>query len=624
MYDSLLLLEKSSDIKNILSSFSNLENFKIICFDVESNSILCELGIEHELIENYLDINDEQEIENLALELALSWYKKKEFEDILKFKNINLGWLLEVEIQLYLIQIIKYIVGINRIIEKEKFSKVIASNLLNSILKLIEHKEKFIFNTFPKINSSEFYFDTVEIPINLGFTKINFRASRNFALKIKSFMEQSTNFLFNLNYKKNTSKKNKILLLEFNPVQYSNLMFEISSLDDDIILLNERRPAVWNLKSLTIVKNLKSKILRLSTISDNVSKQINNERNDLFKKLTRLFSQDDDFTNIFTIKNHSFWFIIKENFVSICNRRFSEAIFRILSSEDFFKKNDIHCILTMYNAGAEERAILSVAQKFNVTSILMQHGIYAQNQYFQKFVPVLGYLPNLEQKEAVWGNETRDHLIKLGVDANNLILAGSPRHDFFFNSKVSNRLNDVILLATNIILSQNYKGNDSRVHEHYKIELKNLIKIIKSVSDKKLIIKLHPGKPTVDMIPKILEEIKFPLNVSKTGNIFNYIVNSDIVISTEFSTVLIDAMILQKPTITILFDHNDFHNETIIQENATAYVTNLEEFSIVLHKIIVDEEFRKNLVNNGTKFVNKYMTNQGNSSKFFAKYIHDL
>lgn len=624
MYDSLLLLEKSSDIKNILSSFSNLENLKIICFDVESNSILSELGIEHELIENYLDINDEQEIENLALELALSWYKKKEFEDILKFKNINLGWLLEVEIQLYLIQIMKYVVGINRIIEKEKFSKIFASNLLNSILKSIKHKEKFIFNTFPKINSSELYFDTVEIPINLGVTKINFRASRNFALKIKSFIEQSTNFLFNLNYKKNNSKKNKILLLEFNPVQYSNLMFEISSLDDDIILLNERRPAVWNLKSLTIVKNLKSKILRLSTISDNVSKQIDNERNELFKKLTRLFSQDDDFTNIFTIKNHSFWFVIKENFVSICNRRFSEAIFRILSSEDFFKKNDIHCILTMYNAGAEERAILSVAQKFKITSILMQHGIYAQNQYFQKFIPVLGYLPNLEQKEAVWGNETRDHLIKLGVDANNLVLAGSPRHDFFFNSKVSNRLNDVILLATNIILSQNYKGNDSRVHEQYKIKLKNLIEIIKSVSDKKLMIKLHPGKSTVDMIPKILEEIKFPVNVSKTGNIFNYIINSDIVISTEFSTVLIDAMILQKPTITILFDHNDFHDESIIQENATAYVTNLEEFSIVLNKIIVDEEFRKNLVNNGTKFINKYMINQGNSSKFFAKHIHNL
>ena len=72
MYDSLLLLEKSSDTKKILSSFSNLENLKIICFDVESNFVLSELGLKHELMENYLDINDEQEIENLALELALS------------------------------------------------------------------------------------------------------------------------------------------------------------------------------------------------------------------------------------------------------------------------------------------------------------------------------------------------------------------------------------------------------------------------------------------------------------------------------------------------------------------------------------------------------------------------
>lgn len=71
--------------------------------------------------------------------------------------------------------------------------------------------------------------------------------------------------------------------MEFNPIQYNELMHEIYSLNDEIILLNERRPAVWNLKSLTIVKNTKSKILRLSTTSDNVLHQIDNERNDLLK-----------------------------------------------------------------------------------------------------------------------------------------------------------------------------------------------------------------------------------------------------------------------------------------------------------------------------------------------------
>lgn len=624
MYDSLLLLEKSSDVKNLLSTFSNLENLKIICFDVESHSILSELKIKTELMENYLDFKDEQEIENLALEKALSWYKNPKFEEILKFENINLGWLLEIEFHQYLLQVMKYVVGIMCIIEKEKPLKIFSSYFLNSILKSINHENKIILKTFPKINSSEFYFDNVEIPINLGIKKINLHISRNSALKIKKFVEQSTNLFFNLKYNGNNSKNNKILLLEFNPIQYNELMHEIYSLTDEIILLNERRPAVWNLKSLTIVKNSKSKILRLSTISDNVLHQIDKERNDLLKKLKKLFSQDDDFTSIFTIKNNSFWFAIKEDFISICNHRFLEAVSRILSSEDFFKNNDIHCVLTMYNAGAEERAILSVAQKFKIPSILMQHGIYAQNQYFQKFIPVLGYLPNLDQKEAIWGNETRDHFIKLGVDANDLILTGSPRHDFFFNSKPSNRLNNAILLATNVILGQNYKGIDSRVYHDYKIKLKKLIEIINDISDKKLIIKLHPGRPPIDVIPKILEEIKFPLNVSKTGDIFDYIVNSDIVISTEFSTVLLDAMILQKPTITLLFDHNNFHDESIIQENATAYVTNLEEFSIVLNKIIVDKEFRKNLINNGTKFVNKYMINQGNSSEFLAKYIHNL
>ncbi|EIJ66940.1 hypothetical protein BD31_I0464 [Candidatus Nitrosopumilus salaria BD31] len=289
MENSLLLLDKSSDIHSILSNPENTKNKKIICFDIESTTILSELGINHELMENYVSLEDEKKIEDLALEKALSWYKNDKFEELLIFNNINLGWLLEIEFHQYLLQVMKHVIGILRIIEKEKPLKIFSSFFLNSILKSVDHENKIILKTFPKITSSEFYFDNVEIPINLGIKKINIHTSRNFALKIKKFLEQSTNLFFNLKYHDNNSKNSKILLLEFNPIQYNELMHEIYSLNDEIILLNERRPAVWNLKSLTIVKNTKSKILRLSTTSDNVLHQIDNERNDLLKKLRNYF-----------------------------------------------------------------------------------------------------------------------------------------------------------------------------------------------------------------------------------------------------------------------------------------------------------------------------------------------
>jgi hypothetical protein len=624
MSNSLLLLENSSDVKTILSNHPNLENFKIICFDIESNSLLSELGIKHELMENYLNSTDEAEIDTLALEKALSWHTQKNFEDFLVFRNINLGWLLEIEIHQYLLQTIKHLIGILRIFEIEKPTNIHASKFLSSLIHSINFEIGISIHTFLKSNSLKFYFDTVEIPINLGSKKFNLKTSRNFALKIKKTLEQLTNLFFNLKYKKNFSKKKHILLLEFNPIQYDILIKRIASLDDQLIFLNERRPAVWNLESLKILKKSNSKILNLTNISTNVNQKIQLEKSDFFKKLDDLFLLDHDFKDFFSIRGLSFWFAIKEDFIRTCKERFSEAIPRIISSEKFFENNKIDCILTMYNAGAEERAILSVAQKYNVSGILMQHGIYPENLQHTKFLPVSGFVPNIGLKFASWGNEIKRYFIELGIDDDKLILVGSPRHDHFFNTKICTKNNNSILLATNIIMGHTYKGIDSRIYHNFQVTLKEILKISNNIPEKKLVVKLHPGKPPVDIISKILDEIKPPLEVSKTGNIFDHIINSDIVISTEFSTVLIDAMILKKPTITFLFDDKGFQNEKIIQSGATAYVKNIQEFSEVLNKILTDDDFQKNLVNKGTKFINNYMTNPGHSSEFLAKYVHDM
>ena len=83
MTKSLLLLDSSSDIHSVLSNPSNLEASRIISFDVESNLVLNELGINHEQVENYVDVKNEDQIDKLALKMALEWYKQKNFKDFL-------------------------------------------------------------------------------------------------------------------------------------------------------------------------------------------------------------------------------------------------------------------------------------------------------------------------------------------------------------------------------------------------------------------------------------------------------------------------------------------------------------------------------------------------------------
>ena len=621
MPNSLLLLDKSSDIHSIVSNPENTKNKKIVCFDVESTLILSKLGINHELMENYVSLDDEKKIENLALEKATNWYSQTEINKSLIFQEINLGWLLEIEIHQYLLQIMKHYVGLIRVLEKENPSSIFASSLLSSLIKLIDFDSKYSITDFQKSNSTGFYFDTVEIPINLGIKKINFKASRKFALKIKKILENATNLFFNLKFKDNKPKKFQILFLEFNPVQYKQLLNEISSENFEIILLNERRPAVWNLESLKVVKNSKSKILSLSTLGDSLKNEIQDQKNQFLAQFENIIIHDEFFTKYFSIFNSSFWPSIKNEFRNTCKQRFSEAISRILVVNDFLKKHRIDYVLTMYNAGAEERSILSVIKKFNVPGILTQHGLYAQNSYIQNFIPVMGYLPNLGLKESVWGDETKNYFLDMGVDNFDLVVTGSPRHDAFFNYIPSNHTTNTILIATNVITGQNYNGMNSRIYKNFQKQIKEIIKLTNQIPDKKLILKLHPGKPPVDVISQILEEIDSEIEVSKTGNIMDYIINSDVVVSTEFSTVLIDAMILKKPTITFLFDSKGFENEQIIQSGATIHVKNLEEYKNALDKILTDKEYRMNQIERGSNFINKYMSNHSKASQFLAKYI---
>jgi len=623
MYDSLILLENSSNIQTILSEIK-LSNSKIITFDVESDFKLTELGINHEIIENYIDINDEEEIDSVALQLAMSWHKEKNFKNLLEFQNINLGWLLETEFHQYLLQIIKYFIGMTKIFKKEIPKKIFSSYFLSTIINSFDFNSEIDLQVFPKKTSPKFYFDEVEIPINLGIKKFNLKTSRNFALKIKTILEKSTNIFFNLAYQNTSSSKKQILFLEFNPVHYKELIKSISSNGFEIIFLNERRPAVWNLESLKIIKKYNCKILRLSELETSISKTIFIEKTNFFKKLEKLFLLEDNLREVFSIRNMSFWPVIKEDFMLICKERFSEAINRIMSSSKFFQSTKIHSILTMYNAGVEERAILSIAEKNNIFGVLMQHGLYAQNRYMRKFIPVIGSLPNLSLKEAIWGDEIKQYFLELGIDTNDLILSGSPRHDEYFNHRCKLKNNNSILLATNVIMANNYKGIDSKVYRNLQIGLKKILDDIEKISEKQLIVKLHPGKPPIDIISNILSESKTSFKMYKTGNILPFILNSDIVISTELSTVLIESMILKKPTITFLFDKKGFENEKIITSGATAYVSDIQEFSKLLLKVLTDKNYQNQLIQRGTEFVNQYMINQGNSSKFLAKFLTEI
>src|SRR5439155_7695915 len=128
---------------------------------------------------------------------------------------------------------------------------------------------------------------------------------------------------------KRIEKNGSILLLDFNPISYENLLKSLSKSSKEIILFNQRRPAVWNLKSLKILRNSKCKILQLDKTIPGL--KIGEEQKNFKNKLNLLWSSKQKvFENIFSINNISFWNSIKDDFINTINKRAMEFVKQFL------------------------------------------------------------------------------------------------------------------------------------------------------------------------------------------------------------------------------------------------------------------------------------------------------
>ena len=623
MVDSLVLIEGSSEINEAIYKITDDDKNKVISFDITAHNALSRLGIVHEKVENYIDINDQNLIDKLVIDKSHEWYKQEGVSDFLQFENLNLGSLLELEITPYFLLIMKNFVGIRRIIEKEKPLFISASPLLGSMVKIIDKNNNIVIQSHTAKMTAALILDRVAISINIGGKLFTIWVSRSLAIKIKNIIESLTNMIFNIKLNLHSvSNKKSIMLIDFNPMLHGHLLKELSRLDENVILLNERRPAVWNLQSLKNVRQCKCKVLRLKDfLNPKLQSIIINKQKELQIRIKEM-SLNNKLEEYFSIADHSFWSSIKENFVSMCLERFNEAIERFELSKELFEKIDVACMLILYAVAPEEKVIIQVAQRFKIPGLILQHGVYPQIQNTERSRILFNIISFTGIKHALWGNETREYFLQLGVKNDDIILAGSSRHDEFFRMKNKCENNGTILLAYNY-LPETYLGVDTNVFTKFDNILRDVCKISHSVPMKKLIVKLHPGQSIPYDPTHVIHDVNPSTPIYKTQNILDLMKDCDVLVSLGPSTILLEAMILGKPTITFAIDPQLYYEDKIFKSGATLLVKTPKDFEDALNNVLFNSEFRNELLQKGKKFVNEYLINQGNSSEFLASFIND-
>ena len=313
--------------------------------------------------------------------------------------------------------------------------------------------------------------------------------------------------------------------------------------------------------------------------------------------------------------------------VNLYYNRLDEYLEYLVTTKKILESLAIESIAMLNEVSETENTIL----KFNrskIPTFLLQHSFLrydptiseAQWRYEdQKMVPLKS------DYFLIWGNSDYEFFSKFGLPTSKLKITGSARHDSFFAYPETSYNSKTVLLALSPLNDRiGWNGTNSAIK--YEEHLTNIINIIKNISGVKIIVKLHPGEnwhnlSLLEFFKKNYKDIPvYQIRSSK-----NVIQSSDLTIninpySFDPSTIMLESMILNKPTMLISLDEQ-FTNLEYDDNNpivGLSYRANIEKY---IKKILYDDKFQQILLEKNKFYLKKFLANHGNASQKIAEII---
>lgn len=624
MNDSSDVLILVGDVTNFLKLEELILKYpsaKIFSLNFLSHTILSKKQIVHKIGESFLTDEDFLEIDNLTKNASTNWYRNDIIKNHLDFLDINIGNLIEMELHHYFLPIYTNILIVKHIFSKINFRLVISSSNIDNYIKQSCEQEKIDFISIEKQSKSSLIFDTLNIKLNFFKFPISLKISRKTYSNIKNASEKIIHLF--LGFKNNHISKKSILLVDFNPVLYDDLLDSLSKLDKHILLLNTRRPAVWNLNSFRIMLRNKCKIISLSKYEKNSFKQITKSQNNFLEKENELWKNDDVFLRFFSINSLSLWPSIRESFKKITHSRLSESIKMITLLREFLIETKPSLILNWSETAQEEKMIIQIAKKLNIQTFYLQHAMAATEEISKNTGYFMSHLawPFLSDKQIVWGSPAKNY--GLSYNNKNLLIAGSPRHDKFFNFKKQISNKKIILFAPTTPSAVSSKNLTTESIQIFYDFIKKTCEIINNIPEKKLIVKPHPTPALIYDIEKLVKEVDPGITITYSDDLLNVLNSCDLVITTNNSTIAIEAMMLDKPVIS-LQTQDSFLEEQIVKMNAVLSVNTISEIEPKIKQLLKDVNLQKQLLANSKLFLDYHFANQGTASKQLSNILDDF
>jgi hypothetical protein len=434
---------------------------------------------------------------------------------------------------------------------------------------------------------------------------------------LKNFSEKLISIVFGLNNKIDKHKKS-CLLVELDTIRYEQLLTNKSSTHSNLLLYNRRRPYIWNSKSLSILKNSNCSIIVHEDLSSQDTKNIDYE-NEITNKISFLLGEESFLNDFFVVGSIKFWPIIKSRFIDLCEKRIREAIYEIELTKNLFKKYTLSSVLLWSECGFNEQIVLNLAKQAGTKVILIQHGLYYDTQEAKEYNQFVGIFPEKSDKFLVWGNTMLQYAMQNNFGQKTYVV-GSQFYDKSITATEPSSGNYILLTTTspgqNQISDLTVEGM-----RNYENAIESICKIVSKLN-KKLIIKLHPFQDELD-ITNLVKAINPNIEVLKSGSSLSLIQSCELLLSIDVSTTILEAQMLNKPTISISVKNYDFGKPSIFSSKSCLQIP-VTELENTLKQILTDNEYKKQLIENGSKFVKDYLANQGHASQEILSHLEQI
>ncbi|NQV76101.1 MAG: CDP-glycerol glycerophosphotransferase family protein [Bacteroidetes bacterium] len=316
------------------------------------------------------------------------------------------------------------------------------------------------------------------------------------------------------------------------------------------------------------------------------------------------------------------------NFKELFNRFFNAylplAVPYVVVARHILSKHQPSIVLTTDTADSRTRIFTSLCNKMGIPCIDIQFGLAGDEAVEWRFL--------LADYAAVWGDSTKEAVLKQKVKPDRIILTGSPRHDLLINKDKGDlyaerkllgipESNAVILLASTYHF-KNTNHADVHILHSMQIAISNAAANTPGIT---LIVKPHPHED-VRETRKIFKKSINIVFAEQNSDIKKLIRLCDAFVSYG-STATIDALVAGKFIICPIFEGWLFSSDIFKDSGAALVPETSEEIDCIFESIANGTylKTKENLELARKNFINKYVYKpDGNASSRIAALISKM